>query len=210
MTMRRRFRGMTMPELMVVIAIIALLATITIPVALAIRKRGTRATCEQHLLKVGQALIAYRQDEGVYPELPGPIGALSVAKPKLLNAIPTCPRDPEDHHDTYAEYYNYWGYDDASAPSVLDRAGAATLYQGLTDSASPKKYYWRGGASGNPDMDFPGLANANASNDTIVTICPWHTDEVGQRYVVLLLSGETVAAKAPKDDPLFWTLSKAK
>lgn len=208
--MRRRSGGFTMPEILTVVIIVAVLAAIIIPTVAGMRKKASRVTCMGDLAKISQALVLYRQENNVYPEPDNPIGTLANASPRLLPQVPTCPRDPEQPHDTYGEFYNYWGFKDQVSPTLLTKSDAATLYQGLTDSASPKKYYWRGGAAGNPDTDFPGLANPNATADTIVTLCQWHASDAGGRYVILLLGGDVEFAKPKLNQAKYWTLSEVK
>jgi len=117
--MKRRYAGFTMAEVLVTILIIAALAAIAIPVVLSARKTAVRAQCMENMQKVGQALIAYRQDNNVYPDADNPMGTLSTAYPNTLAKVLTCPQDPEAHYDTYGAYYNYWGYDRKASPAAL-------------------------------------------------------------------------------------------
>ncbi len=225
MTMCRRSRGFTLPEILTVIVIVAVLAAILIPTISGMRRKAVRAACQYNLVQISQALIAYRQDHHVYPEPESPIGTLSASYAKLLPKIPTCPQDEDPTHDSYVALYNYWGYAPAPSPMpFVDRTTAIPLngssatawetYTALTGSASPKRYYWRGAQDaahpGTPDTDFPGLANPNAAATTIVTICPWHVGNNGGRYVILLLSGETLIGRPRTGDTEYWTLSQAR
>lgn len=62
-----RHRGMTLIELLTVIAIIAILAAIIFPIAGTARERARRAGCTSNLHNIGQALQMYKMSEGGYP-----------------------------------------------------------------------------------------------------------------------------------------------
>jgi prepilin-type N-terminal cleavage/methylation domain-containing protein len=127
--MKSRHTGMTLIEILVVTAIIAVLVAIAVPAVMSARRSGGRATCLMNLRQIGMALIAYRQDTGVYPEPGKAIGALAEGYPRLLAKIPTCPRDPEDNNNTYGELYNYWGYAPKTSPASLGNpADADSVY----------------------------------------------------------------------------------
>jgi hypothetical protein len=98
--------------------------------------------------------------------------------------------------------YNYWGYAQAITPSPLtDLAGAKGVYSALNNNA---KHYWH--PNDYPDSDFPGLANPNCPNSTIVTICTKHTDLAG-KYVILRKDGTIDFSKPDNGDDKFWMLS---
>ena len=60
-------RGFSLIEMLVVIAIIAILAGIIFPLASTMRERGNESACISNLQSVGQALKLYRLDERAYP-----------------------------------------------------------------------------------------------------------------------------------------------
>ena len=60
-------RGFSLIEMLVVIAIIAILAGIIFPLASTMRERGNQSACISNLQSVGQALKLYRLDERAYP-----------------------------------------------------------------------------------------------------------------------------------------------
>ncbi|MEI6519833.1 MAG: type II secretion system protein [bacterium] len=205
-------RGFTLMELLVVIGIIAVLAAILIPVVTNARKSGYKATCVNNMREIGAALIAYRQDKAIFPDITSQVGLQSVLiNEKKLTGRRTCPKDA-DGTDSYSAMYNYWGYAKATTPTPLkDLASAKAVYSALNNNA---QHYWH--PNDYPDSDFPGLANPNCPNGTIVTICVNHTDMAG-KYVILRKDGTVDFSKPDikpniKPDVLddeFWMLSKA-
>lgn len=85
--MRRR-KGFTLIELMIVIAIIAILAAILVPNFLRARNQGNVTACKSNLKNMGTALEMYSTDNsGSYP------GALATLTTNgtYLQTLPTCP-----------------------------------------------------------------------------------------------------------------------
>jgi prepilin-type N-terminal cleavage/methylation domain-containing protein len=89
-----RRTGFTIIELVVVIAIIALLAAILLPLLAQARAKGERLRCAAHLREFGKALNLYRSELGRYPDVgdrdpgkktPPPIGPL--ARNGLANIV---------------------------------------------------------------------------------------------------------------------------
>ncbi|MDF2440976.1 MAG: hypothetical protein JWN98_1960 [Abditibacteriota bacterium] len=98
---RSRRRGFTLVQIVVVLAIILILASLTVGVFAKGRKGAQRAQCDTNLKALAIALDAFRQENARYPltlsELP--------TRKYLDNAdVLTCPSDPRDA-GTYADYY---------------------------------------------------------------------------------------------------------
>ncbi|MEO7040558.1 MAG: prepilin-type N-terminal cleavage/methylation domain-containing protein [Candidatus Elarobacter sp.] len=91
---RRNKRGFTLIELMIVVAIIAILAGILIPNFVNARAQAQTAACESNLRSIATALELYYADNQVYPTAAGvPV------QPSLLTAngvayLNNTPRDP--------------------------------------------------------------------------------------------------------------------
>jgi type II secretory pathway pseudopilin PulG len=75
--MRRTARGITLVELIVVMAIVAAILAVLLPVSSTARERGRQAVCLSNLRQIGQALTMYRQDYSSYPQWETPFQALS-------------------------------------------------------------------------------------------------------------------------------------
>jgi prepilin-type N-terminal cleavage/methylation domain-containing protein len=83
--MRRKAKGFTLIELMIVIAIIAILAAILVPNFLRARAQGQLTACKSNLKNIGTAMEMYSTDnQGRYPS------GLSIITPSYLKTIPTC------------------------------------------------------------------------------------------------------------------------
>lgn len=59
---RRRYRGVTLTELMVVIVIIVVLASITLPISKRLKVSANAAVCASNLRQVGSAMLMYAAD----------------------------------------------------------------------------------------------------------------------------------------------------
>lgn len=103
-------KGFTLIELMIVIAIIAILAAILVPNFIRARAQGQLTACKSNLKNIGTALEMYATDHGGrYPvtgelrklSTPGTIGNTSTQA--YLKQIPLCPSAGED---TYSANYS--------------------------------------------------------------------------------------------------------
>jgi prepilin-type N-terminal cleavage/methylation domain-containing protein len=83
---RRRSGGFTLIELMIVIAIIAILAAILVPNFIRARAQGQLTACKSNLKNIGTALEMYSTDwSGKYPS------STTLLTPNYLKTIPECP-----------------------------------------------------------------------------------------------------------------------
>ena len=73
-----RLRAFTLIELLIVLAVIAILAAILLPVLASARERGRRTACASNMKQMSLALTAYTQDnDGLFPTLALPEGDLA-------------------------------------------------------------------------------------------------------------------------------------
>jgi prepilin-type N-terminal cleavage/methylation domain-containing protein len=139
--------GFTIIELLVVVAIIALLASIGFPSYYRIMQNTRYNTCTENLREIGVALALYRADYGVYPPAPRPdylldaqSGAMPYsAKPSADTGIPgnwqewelvpppTDPLDPQDQHYQYVDFSTLSAAEKLKQLKV-ENFGLATLY----------------------------------------------------------------------------------
>jgi prepilin-type N-terminal cleavage/methylation domain-containing protein len=83
---KKRKAGFTLIELMIVIAIIAILAAILVPNFIRARAQGQLTACKSNLKNIGTACEMYSTDfAGRYP-----VGGASLLTPNYLKTIPTC------------------------------------------------------------------------------------------------------------------------
>ena len=99
----RKRSGFTLIELMIVIAIIAILAAILVPNFVRARGQGHLTACKSNLKNIGTACEMYATDNaGRYP---ANLSALtSGAMGGYLKSIPTCPAAGSD---TYTDSYSH-------------------------------------------------------------------------------------------------------
>ncbi len=100
--------GFTLIELMIVIAIIAILAAILVPNFIRARAQGQLTACKSNLKNIGTALEMYSTDWSGRYILNGAFQANLT--PNYLKTIPTC---PSAGSDTYTNVYTSASIPDA-------------------------------------------------------------------------------------------------
>lgn len=90
----RAHKGFTLIELMIVIAIIAILAGVLIPNFVHARAKGQLTSCCAGLKSIATALEVYGSENGGH--FPASLATLT---PNFLKTLPTC---PSVHSDTYS------------------------------------------------------------------------------------------------------------
>lgn len=86
--MLKKHKGFTLIELMIVIAIIAILAAILVPNFVRARDQGNLAACKSNLKNMGTAFEMYASDNGgIYPSSL----TLAAFTNTYMKTTPTCP-----------------------------------------------------------------------------------------------------------------------
>jgi general secretion pathway protein G len=116
-------RGFTLVELMVVVAIIALIATIIIPNFVHARQEAQVATSEANLKQIATSLELYYSDKDDYPDGAGisvtPVALYGGPDNPYLEQTPIDPVDGQDYIYTHGG-----GVATGDASYVLDAPGA--------------------------------------------------------------------------------------
>lgn len=102
----RRFadsgKGFTLIELMIVIAIIAILAGILVPNFVRARAQANLSACEENLKSIATACEMYAsQNDGCYPS------SLNKLTPDYINKLPACPAGANATTGTTSYYYYF-------------------------------------------------------------------------------------------------------
>jgi type II secretion system protein G len=94
-------RGFTLIELMIVVAIIAILAGILVPNFVNARAQAQTSACESNLRAIATAMELYYADNQRYPDAGSVPDALNATGVQYLN---NTPRDPADAGTTPGKY----------------------------------------------------------------------------------------------------------
>lgn len=130
--MRRSRKGFTLIELMIVIAIIAILAAILVPNFIRARAQGQLTACKSNLKNIGTALEMYSTDNGGRFPTTANFSAAGGLTPNYLKVIPTC---PSVGSNTYTA-----GYSAASNPDAYTVVCSGTNHAGVNQGAQYPQY----------------------------------------------------------------------
>ena len=123
----RSRKGFTLIELMIVIAIIAILAAILVPNFIRARAQGQVTACKSNLKNIGTALEMYSTDNsGRFPT------SLNTLTPNYLKTIPTCPSAGSAVYSS--------GFSAASNPDAYTVVCNGTNHAGVGQSAGYPQY----------------------------------------------------------------------
>lgn len=124
---RSRAHGFTLIELMIVIAIIAILAAILVPNFIRARAQGQVTACKSNLKNIGTACEMYATDNSGRYETTS-----TQLTPNYLKIIPTC---ASIGTDTYTA-----GFTSASNPDAYTVVCSGSNHGGVNDSANNPQY----------------------------------------------------------------------
>ena len=139
-------KGYTLIELMIVIAIIGIMASIMIPNFVRARAEAEMSACESNERNLANALDMYAVDNnGNYPTSSGGPGGMTLLTPNYMPGLPVCPTDQ-------SQYY----YETISTPIfkfTISCQGDFTMLLGPTNGGPPgsphyPKYSLTGGTNG--------------------------------------------------------------
>ena len=135
--LRRRVRGFTLIELMIVIAIIAILAAILVPNFIRARAQSQLSACAGNLKNIATALELYSTDNnGSYAS-----NLTSLSPTYMRSGAPACPANSTAY--TYSQGVNAYSiYQNASGADVHTPGGAGAT---CDDSGECPSYTAAGG-----------------------------------------------------------------
>lgn len=132
--MRHSRLAFTLIEIMIVVAILAILAAIMIPNFKRARAKGQLAGCLSNAKNVGTALEMYAVDNGGrFPDLSGLAGLNQLVSANILKRLPSCPARGTC---TFVDYSSGTTPDRFSFSCVSDNHG--TCFPGSPAGAFPQ------------------------------------------------------------------------
>ena len=201
-------RGFTLVELLIVIAIIALLAALLFPVFLSVRAKGRQVACTSNLHQLGLAVSLYAQDsDGLFPYGGDPTDLQTdgwqtaeggqfwpeghemprlqdVLRPYVQAAdVWRCPSDAGFNHADFSS-----GDLDAH-PSEYEQYGVSYSYR--TELAlRHKSFSTLTGYEKRAPYTEHGVSEINLLCDQVGT---WHGGGTNERFNVLMIDGHVVS-----------------
>jgi prepilin-type N-terminal cleavage/methylation domain-containing protein len=155
---RRKKKGFTLIELMIVIAIIAILAAVLVPNFMRAREASRLTACKSNLKNISTSVETYSNDwDGLYP---GGTAGLSMTEIKDTGDLATlqkdyiqktikCPTAKANYYFAQTQSVRYWIYCPASKKA----------------NQSVPKHTKAGGKKGGPILDSQtGISDANDNN----------------------------------------------
>jgi type II secretion system protein G len=143
---RAQERGFTLIEMMIVVAIIAILVAILVPNFMRARAQAQTAACEANLKEIATALELYQTDHEQYPDTSGATNA-TATDPSLGQYLRQTPVDPVNPAGFYQ--YQVSNYSSGNASYTIICPGShdpATLTSiGGSTSATHIQYSSAGG-----------------------------------------------------------------
>lgn len=146
--MKRR-KGFTLIELMIVIAIIAILAAVLIPNFMRAREASRLNACKSNLKNISTAVETYSNDnDGVYPHHTIAT-SISNLRDQYLQKDLICPSAGGQHR------YYYWASDDGAQYGIYCPASATTPGTpiGNPGSGALRRHRKANNATGGPYLD---------------------------------------------------------
>lgn len=113
-------RGFTLIEMMVVVAIIAILVSILIPNFIRARAQAQTAACEANIKEIATALELYQTDHQEYPNVSSATNVTS-AEPNLAEYLKQTPVDPVNPGGFYT--YQVANYNQGNASYTITCPG---------------------------------------------------------------------------------------
>ena len=160
--MKRRKKGFTLIELMIVIAIIAILAAVLVPNFMRAREASRLTACKSNLKNISTAVETYSNDwDGLYPGGTSGITTPQKVKPDAENdsiktlqndyiqKVTKCPTAKEYYYFSQSQSVRYWIYCPASPKAEND---------------SVPKHVKAGGKKGGPILDSQTGVDDSSTN----------------------------------------------
>jgi general secretion pathway protein G len=147
---RRRARGFTLIEMVVVMATIALLLSIALPRYMATLERGKEQVLRQNLIQMREAIDKYYGDRGRYPDK-----LEDLVTQRYLRAIPN---DPFTESPTWI----------VVAPRDGDKGGVIDVQSTMTDiDGQPRRA--AGSPAGTAADALPNVVTRESGSSSVVT-----------------------------------------